>query len=67
MIRGVQIGKEVKIAFFSVGNVLHIKGPKGSLRNLLQLLNISRKAERYKSNTQTQQPSSIPTTNKVSN
>lgn len=31
MIRGVQIGKKVKIAFFSDVNVPYIKGPKDSL------------------------------------
>ena len=58
-IKGIQIGKEVKLSLFADDMILYIENPKDSTRKLLELINEYSKVAGYKINTQTQ--SSLPT------
>ena len=51
-IKGIQIGKEVKLSLFANDMILYIENPKDSIRKLLELISEFSKAEGYKSNTQ---------------
>ena len=51
-IKGIQIGKEVKLSLFADDMILYIKNPKDSTRKLLQLINEYSKVAVYKVNTQ---------------
>ena len=37
-IKGIQIGKEVKLSLFADDMILYIENPKGSIRKLLELI-----------------------------
>ena len=51
-IKGIQIGKGVKLLVFSDDMVLYIENPKDSTRKLLELINEYSKVAGYKINTQ---------------
>ena len=51
-IKGIQIGKEVKLSLFVDDMILYIENPKDSTRKLLELINEYSKVARYKINTQ---------------
>ena len=51
-IKGIQIGKEVKLSLFADYMILYIENPKDSTRKLLELINEYSKASGYKINTQ---------------
>ena len=51
-IRGIQIGKEVKLSLFADDMILYIENPKDSTRKLLELINEYSKIVGYKINTQ---------------
>ena len=51
-VKGVQIGKEVKLSLFADDMILYIENPKDSTRKLLELINDYSKAARHKINTQ---------------
>ena len=51
-IKGIQIGKEVKLSRFADDMILHTENPKDSTKKLLELINEYSKVERYKINTQ---------------
>ena len=53
-IKGIQIGKEVKLSLFADDVILYIENPKDSIRKLLELILISEfsKVTGYKINTQ---------------
>ena len=51
-IKGIQIGKEVKLSLFSDDKILYIENPKDSTRKLLELINEYSKVAGYKINTQ---------------
>ena len=51
-IKGIQIGKEVKLSHFADDMILYIENPKDSTRKLLELINDYSKVEGYKINTQ---------------
>ena len=51
-IKGIQIGKEVKLTLFADDMILYIENPKDTTRKLLELINKYSKVERYKINTQ---------------
>ena len=51
-IKGIQIGKEVKLSLFADDMILHIESPKDSTRKLLELINENSKVAGYKINTQ---------------
>ena len=51
-IKGIQIGKEVKLSLFADGMILYIENPKDSTRILLELINEYSKVAGYKINTQ---------------
>ena len=51
-IKGIQIGKEVKLSLFANDMFLYIENPKDSTRKLLELVNEYSKVARYKINTQ---------------
>ena len=51
-IKGIQIGKEVKLSLFADDMILYIDNPKDSTRKLLELINEYNKVEGYKINTQ---------------
>ena len=51
-IKGIQIGKEVKLSLFADDMNLYIENPKDSIRKLLELINEYSKAAGYKINTQ---------------
>jgi len=51
-IKGVQIGKEVKLSLFGDDMILYIENPKDSIRKLLQLISELSKIAGYKINTQ---------------
>ena len=51
-IKGIQIGKEVKLSLFADDMILYIENPKDSTRKLLELINEHSKVARYKINTQ---------------
>ena len=51
-IKGIQIGKEVKLSLFADDVILYIENPKDSTRKLLELINEYSKVAGYKINTQ---------------
>ena len=51
-IKGIQIGKEVKLSLFTDDMILYIENPKDSTRKLLELINEHSKIAGYKINTQ---------------
>ena len=51
-IKGIQIGKEVKLSLFADDVILYIETPKDSTRKLLKLINEYSKVAGYKINTQ---------------
>ena len=51
-IKGIQIGKEVKLSLFADDMILYIENPKDSTRKLLELINDYSKVSGYKINTQ---------------
>ena len=51
-IKGIQIGKEVKLSLFADDVILYIENPKDSNRKLLELINEYSKVGGYKINTQ---------------
>ena len=51
-IKGIQIGKEVKLSLFADDMILYIENPKDSIRKLLELINEYNKVAGYKINTQ---------------
>ena len=51
-IKGIQIGKEVKLSLFADGMILYIENPKDSTRKLLDLTNEYSTVAGYKINTQ---------------
>ena len=51
-IKGIQIGKEVKLSLFADDMILYIESPKDSTRKLLELINEYSKVAGYKINTQ---------------
>ena len=51
-IKGIQIGKEVKLSLFADDMILYIENPKDSTRKLLELINDYSKVLGYKINTQ---------------
>ena len=51
-IRGIQIGKEVKLSLFADDMILYIENPKDCTRKLLELINEYSKVAGYKINTQ---------------
>ena len=50
-IKGIQIGKEVKLSLFADDMILYIENPKDSTRKLLELINEYSKVAGYKINT----------------
>ena len=51
-IKGIQIGKEVKLSLFAGDNILYIENPKVGTRKLLEFINKFSKVAGYKINTQ---------------
>ena len=51
-LKGIQIGKEVKLSLFADDMILYIENPKDSIRKLLELINEYSKVAGYKINTQ---------------
>ena len=51
-IKGIQIGKEVKLSLFADDMILYIENPKDSTRKLRELINEYSKVAGYKINTQ---------------
>ena len=51
-IKGIQIGKEVKLSLFADDIILYIENPKDPTRKLLELINEYSKVAGYKINTQ---------------
>ena len=51
-IKGIQIGKEVKLSLFADDMILYIENPKDSIRKLLELISEFSKVVGYKINTQ---------------
>ena len=51
-IKGIQIGKEVKLLLFADDMILYIENPKDFTRKLLELINEHSKVAGYKINTQ---------------
>ena len=51
--KGIQIGKEVKLSLFADNMILYIENPKDSIRKLLELISEFSKVAGYKINTQT--------------
>ena len=51
-IKGIQIGKEVKLSLFADDIILCIENPKDSTRKLLELINEYSKVSGYKINTE---------------
>ena len=51
-IKGIKIGKEVKLSLFADDTILYIENPKDSIRKLLELINEYSKVAGYKINTQ---------------
>ena len=51
-IKGIQIGKEVKLSLFADDMILYIENPKDFTRKLLELINEYSKVAGYKINTQ---------------
>ena len=51
-IKGIQIGKELKLSLFADDMILYVENTKDSTRKLLELLNDYSKVAEYKINTQ---------------
>ena len=51
-IKGIQVGKEVKLSLFADDMILYIENPKDTTRKLLELINEYSKVAGYKINTQ---------------
>ena len=51
-IKGIQIGKEVKLSLFADDMILYIENPKDTTRKLLELINEYSKVAGYKINIQ---------------
>ena len=51
-VKGIQIGKEVKLSLFADDMILYIENPKDSTRKLLELISEYSKVAGYKINTQ---------------
>ena len=51
-IKGIQIGKEVKLSLFADDMILYIENPKDSIKKLLELISEFSKIAGYKINTQ---------------
>ena len=51
-IKGIQIGKEVKLSQFADDMILYIENPKDAAKKLLELINEFGKVAEYKINTQ---------------
>ena len=51
-IKGIQVGKEVKISVFADDMILYIENPKDATRKLLEIINDYSKVAGYKINTQ---------------
>jgi len=51
-IKGIQIGKEVKLSLFADDMIFYIENPKDSTRKILELINKYSKFAGYKINTQ---------------
>ena len=51
-VKGIQIGKEVKITLFADDMILYIENPTDSIRKLLELISEFSKVAGYKINTQ---------------
>ena len=51
-IKGIQIGKEVKLSLFADDMILYIENPKDSIRKFLELISEFSKVAGYKINTQ---------------
>ena len=51
-IKGIQIGKEVKLSLFTDNMILYIENAKDTTRKLLELINEHSKVAGYKINTQ---------------
>ena len=51
-IKGIQIGKEVKLSLFVDGMILYTENPKDAIRKLLELINEFGKVAGYKINAQ---------------
>ena len=51
-IKGIQIGKQVKLSLFADDMILYIENPKDATRKLLELINEFSKVAGYKINTQ---------------
>ena len=49
-IKGIQIGKEVKLSLFVNDMILYLENPKDAARKLLELINEFGKVEGYKIN-----------------
>ena len=49
-IKGIQIGKEVKLSLFANDMILYIENPKNATRKLLELINECGKVAGYKIN-----------------
>ena len=47
-IKGIQLGKEVKLSLFADDMILYIENPKDSTRKLLELINENSKVAGYK-------------------
>ena len=61
-IKGIQIGKEVKLSLFADDMILYMENPKNSTRKLLELINEYSKVAGYKINTE--KSLAFPNTNK---
>ena len=51
-VKGIQIGKEVKLSLFADDMILYTENPKDSIRKLLELISEFNKVAGYKINTQ---------------
>ena len=51
-IKGIQVGKEIKLSLFADDMILYIENPKDTKKKLLELINEHRKLAGYKINTQ---------------
>ena len=51
-IKGIQIGKQVKLSLFADDMILYIENPKDSIRKLVELISEFSKVAGYKINTQ---------------
>ena len=49
--KGIQIGKEVKLSLFADDMILYIENPKDSIRKLIELIHEFGKVAGYKINT----------------